>query len=644
MKTHPIVPIEHAPGASARSALRLAQARDVCLAGNRLPLRWQGRSRFVVLETGFGFGHAFLATWQAWRDDPARCGRLDFLAIEARPPTAAALREAHAQSPAAPLAAQLQAQWPPLTHNLHALDLDGGRVRLLLALGDLQAWLPELIASVDAFVLDGPPGGPDAAGRSMPSADPRVFKALARLAAPGATAASKSVAPELLDGLRSAGFAVQQAPAAAGAPPMTVAEHAPRFAPKRPPARAPAPDGGERRALIVGAGLAGAWTAHALAAEGWACTVFDRQPAPAMETSGNPAGLFHGVVTPEDGAHARFYRSCAMHLAREVPRWLAAGVPGCIDGLLRLSDDTPAQMLAWTARHGLPPDYVRTLDRVEATRLAGLPVARAAWHYPQGGWLAPSALVAALVDDLLQRAPGTHQARFGVAVGSLQRSAQGWRLLDADGAVLDEAPVVVLANAADALPLLGAADGPLPGPPGWTLFRSRGQVTRVRAAGPTPRLPLAGAGYVIPLGAGELLCGATNDLDDPFGEPREADDQRNLAQLASLLGQPPLEPRAVIGHRVGWRLSPHDRLPLLGAVPAPQGDGLRQDQPRFVLRQNGLYVFTALGSRGITTAPLAARALAAWISGSPVPLEASLLDAIDVARFRSRVARRTTPR
>src|SRR6266513_2057488 len=51
-----------------------AQARHVFLAGNRLPERWAGRERFVILETGFGFGLNFLATWQAWRRDPARCG------------------------------------------------------------------------------------------------------------------------------------------------------------------------------------------------------------------------------------------------------------------------------------------------------------------------------------------------------------------------------------------------------------------------------------------------------------------------------------------------------------------------------------------------------------------------------------------
>ncbi|MES1163352.1 MAG: hypothetical protein ABUL50_09855 [Rhizobacter sp.] len=40
-----------------------AQAEHVFLRGNGLPDRWQGRDRFVILETGFGLGNNFLATW-----------------------------------------------------------------------------------------------------------------------------------------------------------------------------------------------------------------------------------------------------------------------------------------------------------------------------------------------------------------------------------------------------------------------------------------------------------------------------------------------------------------------------------------------------------------------------------------------------
>jgi tRNA 5-methylaminomethyl-2-thiouridine biosynthesis bifunctional protein len=599
----------------------LAQAEHVFLRGNGLPQRWCRRERFVVLETGFGLGNNFLATWEAWRADPQRSARLEFISIEKHPLTQADLRGVHVASPLPALAEALAARWPPLTHNLHAIDFDDGRVRLLLAFGDVQAWLPELLAAVDAFYLDG-----FAPGKNPAMWDSRVFKALGRLAAPEATAATWSVAREVRDGLRSAGFAVEQAPGFAGKRSMTVARYAPAFRPTRPPARVAAPvPAGERRALVVGAGLAGAWAAHALAAEGWACTLFDRQPSPAQETSGNPAGLFHGVVTPEDGAHARFYRACALHAARHLPRWLESGVPGAIGGLLRLSGDELHRMQAIIERQGLPADYVQALDTGGAARLAGCPVTQAAWHYPGGGWLAPAALVRALTS--------AHGCRVNTAVASLRRGDRGWQLLDAQGGLLDESPVVVLANAADASRLLGQPD--------WSLFLSRGQVTWLRDAGPTPRLPIAGAGYVVPLGDGQLLCGATNDPGDHDMAARAADDERNLAQLGAMLGRP-FDPAAIEGRRVGWRLSPHDRLPVIGAVPADPVGPARLDQPRFVPRQDGLYVLTALGSRGITTAPLLARTLAAWIAGAPVPLEASLLDAIDVARFTSRAARRGT--
>ena len=41
----------------------LEQARHVFLAGNELPARWEDARRFVILETGFGLGVNFLATW-----------------------------------------------------------------------------------------------------------------------------------------------------------------------------------------------------------------------------------------------------------------------------------------------------------------------------------------------------------------------------------------------------------------------------------------------------------------------------------------------------------------------------------------------------------------------------------------------------
>ncbi|MBQ1764799.1 MAG: oxidoreductase, partial [Aquincola sp.] len=78
-------------------------------------------------------------------------------------------------------------------------------------------------------------------------------------------------------------------------------------------------------------------------------------------------------------------------------------------------------------------------------------------------------------------------------------------------------------------------------------------------------------------------------------------------------------------------------LPLVGAVPQP---GARHEQARRIARMPGLLVCTALGSRGITWAPLAAELLAAWVTGGPPPLESDLVDALDPARFAARRARK----
>jgi len=80
-------------------------------------------------------------------------------------------------------------------------------------------------------------------------------------------------------------------------------------------------------------------------------------------------------------------------------------------------------------------------------------------------------------------------------------------------------------------------------------------------------------------------------------------------------------------------------VPDLGAEPSPAWD-----QPRKVPRSPGLYLCTALGSRGITWSALCARVLASAIAGTPAPMETSLLDAVDPARFVARGMRRSAAR
>jgi len=638
------------PGAVPRSPLyddiyhpqagALAQARHVFLQGNGLPQRWAGRSAFTVLETGFGLGHNFLATWDAWQRDPARCERLFFVSVERHPLTATDLQRAHAASALPELARALLQAWSPLTPNLHLLDFEGGRVRLLLALGDIAALLPTLRLQADAFFLDG-----FAPARNPAMWQPRVMKALAALAAPGATLATWSAAHALRADLASAGFVPRLAPGSGGKREITLADWAPRFTPHRPPSGSNTAAAAGREALVVGAGLAGAAAAQALARLGWHVTVFDRHAEPAAETSGNPAGLFHGTLNADDGPYARLFRSAALLARAEYTAAVATGaVPGSVDGLLRLAPDEggPAAMQALQQRLGLPPDYVDVLPADAATARAGVPLTHPAWHFPGGGWVSPAAWIRHALS-----APGVHFVG-GIGVATIVRDADNWQLRDISGRVLAQAATLVLANAAAATRLLA----PLGYAP-WPLRHSRGQVTHW--AGATAlRLPVAGDGYAIPLqGPGlpaGLLCGATREAGEPDLEgappaPRDEDHLHNLQRLQRLTGLQPPPDRVLWQGRAGWRLHSDDRLPIAGALPcAGMPAGQRLDQARLLPRERGLFVLTALGARGLTLAPLLARLVAAQVSGTPWPLEQDLADAVDPARWLVRQARAAPPR
>ncbi|CAD5372873.1 tRNA (mnm(5)s(2)U34)-methyltransferase / FAD-dependent cmnm(5)s(2)U34 oxidoreductase [Rubrivivax sp. A210] len=603
----------------------LAQARHVFLGGNGLPARWGGRTRFVVLETGFGLGNNFLATWDAWRRDPARCERLIYVSIERHPPYRVDLARAHVASDLPDLAAQLVAAWPPLVAGLQTLEFEGGALQLLLGLGDASELLPGLRLAGDAFYLDG-----FAPARNPQMWQPRVLKALGRCAAAGATAATWSVARELREGLQTAGFAVDLAPGIGGKREITRGRFAPRYAP-RPLPTAAVPEA--RSALVVGAGLAGAAVALALARQGLAVTVFERRAMAAAETSGNPAGIFHGSVHADDGPYARLFRAGALAAQREFLQALREGVPGRIDGLLRLAEGEGGGELL--QRLGLPADYVAALDRATASARAGVALPQSAWLYGGGGWISP----ADWVRHALAR-PGIRLVT-DVDVAGLERCEDGWCLRGGDGAAQGTAPIAVLANAASASALLA----PL-GHAAWPLGLTRGQVSFWPKASPATRLalPVAGDGYAIPLPDGGLLCGATRQADDVDPGLREDDHRDNLRRLQSLTGlSGPAEAELWQG-RVGWRLASEDRLPIAGALPLPAlPPGTRQDQARLLPRERGLFVLTALGARGLTLAPLLGRLIAAQATGAPWPLEQDLADAVDPARWIVRAARAAQP-
>ncbi|MDO5691304.1 MAG: FAD-dependent 5-carboxymethylaminomethyl-2-thiouridine(34) oxidoreductase MnmC [Pseudomonadota bacterium] len=639
---------------SAGDGAGLAQARHVFLHGCGLlpgtsgPADWAGAPRWAVLETGFGLGLNFLATWHAWRNDPARPACLFYSAIEAFPPEPQDLIRSAAPFPElAPLAADLAAQWHGLLPGVHRLRLDGERVQLTLSIGDAQPALAELSGEHDSIYLDGfdPVRNPD-------MWSPYTLKAVARLARRGARAATWCVAREVRDGLVAAGFTVERVP---GLPPKRHALQA-RFAPhwdarRRTADQAPVRVDQPARCAVIGAGLAGASVACALARRGWQVTVLDRADEPATGASGLPAGVVAPHVSPDD---------------RPLSRLTRAGVRATLDrarALLREGIDFGASGVLERHAPGerrLPDSWRDTLDSEAASAstlnadspvtighaaTAGVPLNdehRALWH-ARAGWIRPAALVRAMLQT-----PGITW-RGGAEVARIEPRGVQWQVIGASGEVITEADLVFITAGFDSLALLHTAAPSAP-----PLHALRGQV----AFGPMPAhadalppFPVNGHGSLIGHLPGDdgpwWIAGSTFERGNTRPELLAADHQANRERLAWLL------PRAAEALDASWRddraqswaavrATLPDRLPAVGAWgdahPANPGLATATTPPPLPP-----HLLAGLGARGLTMAVLCGEIAVAELHGDPLPVDQSLARRLLAGRWLNRMLPMAAP-
>ncbi|MDR3100688.1 MAG: bifunctional tRNA (5-methylaminomethyl-2-thiouridine)(34)-methyltransferase MnmD/FAD-dependent 5-carboxymethylaminomethyl-2-thiouridine(34) oxidoreductase MnmC [Paraburkholderia sp.] len=632
------------------------QAEFVFLHGNGLPGRWQNRRIFTVLETGFGMGVNFLATWAAWRNAPTRCERLHFVSVEKHPFSRDDLRAAldvvvgqapHTSgTPITRLAHELADAWPMLVPGTHRLEFEGGRVTLTLAFGDALEMLPKMWLRADAIYLDG-----FAPAKNPELWSPAIFKALARVAGEEATFATWSSAGEVKRALEQNGFEYHKTAGFGTKWAMLAGRFAPRwrvrrYEPPLPLALA------ERHAVVIGAGLAGSALVERLAARGWRVTLLERHAAPAREASGNPAGVFHPLVSRDDSSASRITRAGFLYALR---RWAAldaaaqACTQGAIEapvrshaGLLHLAADDESRAVAEAlASFGYPEEFVRGVDRVEAESIAGVALAQGGWFYPRGGAIDPASLCRAQI-AAASAFPGAQiDLRYGVAVARIARAGDTWQVFDDGGAPVAQAGVVIFANAHDAARAAALDFAPT---------RSvRGQLTLLDESPlASLRVPVIGDGYAVPLPGGVTLTGATYEVDDTDTALRDAGHVENLERVAHMLpGLQAVATNAAAGAwrgRVALRCVTSDRLPMLGQL----GDetAARRDAQRLsgawpldLPRAPGLYGAFAFGSRGLVWAALGAELIASQLEGEPWPIERELAEQVDPARFLQRALR-----
>ncbi|MGY2226997.1 bifunctional tRNA (5-methylaminomethyl-2-thiouridine)(34)-methyltransferase MnmD/FAD-dependent 5-carboxymethylaminomethyl-2-thiouridine(34) oxidoreductase MnmC [Pseudomonas gingeri] len=627
----------------------LEETRYVFIEQNRLKERFEAlepNGQLVIGETGFGTGLNFLCAWQLFEQCAVPGARLHFVSVEKYPLSHADLQRALALWPElAAFATPLLKQYVAIHPGFQRLLLDNGRVTLTLLIGDVLEQLPQLDAQVDAWFLDG-----FAPAKNPEMWTPGLFAELARLAAPGSTISTFTSTGWVRRSLNAAGFKMKRTPGIGhkweilrgefvGWPPEV-----PAPLPAKPWFARPAPRTGERRALVIGGGLAGCASAASLAARGWQVCLLERHEALAREASGNPQGVLYLKLSAHGTALSQLILSGFGHTRRLLEQ-LHRGVDwdGC--GVLQLAfDEKEAERQAQLAA-AFSTELLQVLDREQAEARAGVTLEHGGLFFPEGGWVHPPALC-----DWQAAQPNIEVRPHSDAV-ELRKVDGQWQAWDAD-ALLASAPVLVLAGAAEVKRFAAAAALPLK--------RIRGQITRLAQTADSAALStvVCAEGYVAPARLGEHTLGASFDFKNADLAPTTAEHIGNLAllqdisaDLATRLNAAGQDPEQLQG-RAAFRCTSADYLPIVGPLADPaafaEAYGILAKDARQIPQVpcpwlEGLYINSGHGSRGLITAPLSGELLAAWLESEPLPLPRSVAEACHPNRFAWRALVRGQP-
>ncbi len=559
----------------------LAESRAVYLHGCGLPEAWRGRTRFVAGELGFGSGLNIVALLDLWARERPPGGRLQVFSVEAFPMSAAeAARALDAWPELAATARLLLDRWPGRARGFHRVDLPELDAVLDVAVMDAAEALAAWDGAADAWFLDG----------FSPALNPgmwsdEVLALVAARSAPGARAATFTVAGAVRRGLAAQGFAVDKRPGHG-----RKRERLEAVWPGEPAApAAPA------RVAVVGAGIAGASLVRAFRALGAAPLAIEAEH-PGAGASGNPAAL----VTPRLDAGGGRVAALFAHAFRRAVDLISRTAPQAViaRGVLQVeAADRDASRFDRVAASDLfePGALARRSPAEVAAALGEVEGGRGGLWFADALVVEPARLIAAWLDGI---------APVRARVARLERDGGVWRLFDAAGALVAEAEIVCLAGGLATRDLV----------PDLPLSPVRGQVAWT--APPTAAfdgVPAAWGGYAAPTRDGGVLFGATHDRGDLGLDRRPADDRRNLALLAK--ARPALArtlDEAFLEARVGVRAATPGHVPLAGTAGEP-----------------GLFVLAGLGGRGFSTAPLLAEHVAALALGAPSPLPRGLSPAGD---------------
>ncbi len=570
----------------------LAEARHVFIEGTNLANHLKSNKHLVIAETGFGTGLNFLAVLDLLDKLGVECA-IDYISFEAFPLDKQLAYEA--RKPFKELRrynSLLRESWPESWACSHHRLFLKDKVHLHLHYGDAYRQMKQHDFKANVWFLD---GFSPSKNEDLWTKD--IFRQIARLSSLNATVASFSVAALVKEGLLKSGFQIEKRKGFAKKREMLTGFYNSQNIRRRTSSQ-------HKNAIIIGAGIAGASIAQGLRATNIPHIVLEGFNSVAAGASGNPAGLQTPQLMAAPHPSMQMSLACFSYASRLAIQQEAVLSKGSIS--LHYPEKQGLRQRKMASQEW-PTDLVDVINASEISNLANLEIEQDGFIQSAGQVINPL--------KLTKRMLYNSEVKTGVCITSLEKKNERWEIKTSSGKIYTATDIVLSLGSGlpqflkkFSLPSLDlqVTSGQLSFLPKHTMLSKLG-------------ISLQYGGYITPEINGQQVLGASFDLSGSI-HVTDKGHRHNISLLPVSL-QKLISDIDKLQGRVSQRLASKDRMPLIGDW------------------HDSVHLFSALGSRGLTNAPLLGMVLARKIAGRPAGLDRNIMHILDPDRFSIRVTK-----
>ena len=389
-------------------------------------------------------------------------------------------------------------------------------------------------------------------------------------------------------------------------------------------------------AIVIGGGIAGCSTAYALAKRGIAVTLIDRHTQLAQEASGNPLAMLYPKLSIKPNlqnlitTHGFYFTlKLLQQLANHEHFFNACGqIQLAFNTTEKAKQDELCKKDYWYKNS----DFLKFIDDVEASEIAGIALKTGGVFLPQAGWINPQLLCATLSNHGLIN---VQTSQHVLAIKPYQNDwrngwTNSWKVQLKDDEIQAEHVIICNANEIKQFNFCQSAK----------VTPVRGQIDffAPNAASAHLKTIICSDHYLSPAVDGMHSIGTTYAPNDTNSAISAIDTQSNLNALSTISPDMYAEINLKdVQSRVSWRSQTLDYRPLAGQL--VDEAKMRANQPRYNVNPadlpwlHGLYVNAGHGSKGMITAPLCGELVANLITNMPLPMDGKLASSMNPSRF-----------